>query len=424
MSLKTDRLVGRTPIHYGWIVLIGGTVGSVFTSPGQTAAVSVFIEHLIRDLDLSRSLVSTLYSAGSMAAALLLPLIGVQIDRRGPRLMMAITAGALAAICVYMSYVQGAAMLLLGFWGLRLFGQGSLSLASGTAINLWWVKRRGMVLGISGVIASIVMIGVFPPWIEYLVRRFDWRIAYVILGLTVAAVVIPVALLFIRNRPETYGLEPDGGMGPIPGPRGRVVEEHWTRAEAIRTSAFWLLVFGYMSVAMLHTGISFHLISILSDGGIHETVATVFIPSAISSALFTLLGGYLSDRMRLRYLITISQAMLCVALIFAPTISSLGHAIGFGIMLGTVGGIGQMVQAVAYANYFGRRHLGSIAGLATTMMVFAAALGPMPMGIARDLLGSYDRVLPTMAIIPFAIGIVTLVKLKKPVRRETIEPST
>jgi sugar phosphate permease len=415
MTIKADRLIGRAPFFYGWIILAGGTVGIVFTSPGQTAVVSVFVEHLIRDLEISRSLVSTLYSGGSIAAALLLPVIGSRIDRHGPRLMMAVTAALLAAFCVFMSQVQGAAMLFIGFWGLRLFGQGSLSLASGTAINLWWVRRRGAILGISGFIAAILMNGFFPPWIQYLNRQFDWRTAYTILGVAVAAVVIPAALLFIRNRPEAYGLEPDGQKVENPVLQDDYVEVHWTRPQALRSSAFWLISGSYMSISMLFTGLAFHLVSILGDGGIpEEMVGVVFVASAISTALFTVLGGYLSDRIRLRYLIAIAQAGMGIALIVASTLSSQLHAVGFGILLGSVGGIGQVVQAVSYANYFGRRHLGSIAGFATTMMVFAAALGPMPMGIARDLLGSYGRFLPGLAIIPFVIGLIVLLKLKKP----------
>ncbi|MCP4415201.1 MAG: MFS transporter, partial [Chloroflexi bacterium] len=84
----TDSLVQKSPIFYGWIILVVGTIGLTMTSPGQTYAVSIFVEHFIRDLSLSRSLVSSLYTIGTLTGSFALPFVGRQIDKRGPRLMV------------------------------------------------------------------------------------------------------------------------------------------------------------------------------------------------------------------------------------------------------------------------------------------------------------------------------------------------
>ena len=81
-SFPQSRLVSNSPIFYGWVVLAVGTLGVIMTSPGQTYAVSIFIEHFIEDLGLSRTMVSTLYSLGTVTGSLALPLIGRAIDRR------------------------------------------------------------------------------------------------------------------------------------------------------------------------------------------------------------------------------------------------------------------------------------------------------------------------------------------------------
>ena len=78
-----SRLVDRSPIYYGWIILAAATVGQILTSPGQTSSVSIFIERFIHDLCVSRSLVSSLYTIGTLTASFALPLVGRQIDRRG-----------------------------------------------------------------------------------------------------------------------------------------------------------------------------------------------------------------------------------------------------------------------------------------------------------------------------------------------------
>jgi cyanate permease len=76
--------------------------------------------------------------------------------------------------------------------------------------------------------------------------------------------------------------------------------------------------------------------------------------------------------------------------------------------LGTATGLFRIVSAVAWAHYFGREHLGSISGTATTISVFGAAMGPLPFGVARDLLGSYHGALSILSLLPLALGITSL----------------
>ena len=63
-------LLRRIPFYYGWIILIAGGL-TIFTSaPGQSYVVSVFIDPMIDDLGWSRNLYSSLYTGGSLTAAL------------------------------------------------------------------------------------------------------------------------------------------------------------------------------------------------------------------------------------------------------------------------------------------------------------------------------------------------------------------
>jgi hypothetical protein len=84
------------------------------------------------------------------------------------------------------------------------------------------------------------------------------------------------------------------------------------------------------------------------------------------------------------------------------------HAYAFGIFWGIQSGIEMLVMGVIFANYYGRQHLGAIAGFSSTLLVAASALGPMPFGIARDLMGGYGPVLTTMAILPFSLAFACL----------------
>ncbi len=417
-----SALVNRTPFFYGWVILVIATFGSIMTSPGQTFAVSIFIEHFIRDLGISRSLVSTLYTIGTLCGSLALPLVGRQFDRRGARTLMTVIALLFGLACLYMGYVQNALMLGIGFVLIRMLGQGSLGMVSTNVINQWWVRHRGPVLGLSGTAMALIGVGGAPNLINWLIPLVGWRTTYMLLGALLLLVMTPLAWIFTRNRPEDHGLLPDGAQtsaahsgqsiglgtvvvqGAVP-----VAEENWTRAEAMRTPIFWVFMVGLASLSMLGTGLMFHIVSIFSDNTMSPTLAAaVYVPIAFTTAITNLGSGFLVDRLRLRVLMALALVLQVVSLWMVSSLSSLFLAMTFGVVLGATNGLQRTVSTVAWAKYYGRLHLGSITGVTTTVLVASSALGPMPMGIARDLLGSYGTTLKLLAILPLVLAVATL----------------
>ena len=413
---RPSRLVNASPVYYGWVILAVGTFGGIMASPGQTYAFSAFLDHFITDLELSRSFVSTLYTVGTLTASFVLPYVGRQFDQRGARVMIALMSLLLGLACVYMSFVRNAAMLCIGFFLLRQLGQGSLSLVSKNVINLWWVRRRGLVMGIGGV-AGALLSGLFPYLINTMIPLYGWRFTYVALGAMLILVMLPIGWIFVRDRPEDHGLQPDGldANGEDGEESNAPIEYNWTRAQALRTSSFWLVVAGLASMSMLNTGLTFHIFSVFEDSGLSSAVAaSVFVPIAATGAIVQLLGGLLIGRVSIRLLLAASLGMMSLVLVLAPSLSSLEMAYFFGFCMGVQGGLEMIVSSVVFANFFGRRHLGSIAGFASTLLVGASALGPMPIGVARDLMGGYAAVLSTFAIVPFALAIACLLFCRVP----------
>ena len=121
-----SRVVSGARGYYGWTLLAAATLGMFMTAPGQTLGVSVFLDHIIADLGLTRSTVSLLYTIGTLTGALALPWVGRFIDRRGPRVGVIVIASLFALACAYMSLVTGLVTLLIGFVLIRGLGQGSL----------------------------------------------------------------------------------------------------------------------------------------------------------------------------------------------------------------------------------------------------------------------------------------------------------
>ncbi|AFZ66433.1 MFS transporter [Deinococcus peraridilitoris] len=399
---QSSRVINASPVYYGWVVVAAGTLGVIMTTPGQTVGVSAFLDSIIADLGLSRSSVSLTYMIGTLLGAFSMPFFGRAIDRFGPRTMVTVIAALLALACVGMAFVTNAVTLLLGFTALRALGQGALGLVSVHVINLWFVRRRGLALGISGVGAALAN-AVFPSLIAFLIAVVGWRAGYAWLGALVAFTILPVGAWLYRDQPERFGMVPDGHAGKDE--TQTVVEENFTLAQARRTAMFWLIMGSNVVIAALGTGLIFHHFSILAQGGIgRETAALVFVPIAVVFALTNLAGGLFIDRFSPRALIPVSLLCLTLALLSPLVVASAVTAFIYGALLGVMQGTQSAVASSSWAYYFGRTHLGSIRGFAFTASVAGTALGPLLFALGKDYSGTYTGVLVASAVVPLALA--------------------
>lgn len=208
-STVRKRVPLRTGFYYGWVMVALGGLGVFFSGPGQTYSNAVFIESYIRDFQLDRTTVSSIYSAATLISGLLLFLVGRLIDRLGRRIMLTAAALLLGLACIFNSYVTGPIMLFFGFFMVRYFGQGSLTLIPTTLVSQWFVKYRGRALSFAG-LGVLLSAAFFPPFINAMIDAYGWQTTWRILGIMLIFLFAPVAFYFVRNRPEDVGLLPDG----------------------------------------------------------------------------------------------------------------------------------------------------------------------------------------------------------------------
>lgn len=407
----TSKVIDRTPFHYGWVVLVAATFGMAMTIPGQTVGVSVFLDSIIADLGMGRSAVSAVYTAGTLAGSLSLPFIGRAIDRYGPRASAVVISACFAVACAFMGLVGGLITLLVGFTLIRALGQGALTLVSMHSINIWFVRRRGLAVGLAG-LGFAAATAVFPATIGAAIDRIDWRWTYALLGLMVAAVMIPIGGGLFRHRPELYGLSPEPRNDSDQAPE----EVDYDARQARRTLTFWLFATSGFLTAGLGTGLVFHHFSIMGENGVGRgDAAVMFVGFAFVSAAAHLVTGYLLDRIRPRFLLSGSLTCMAVALLAAPRVATVGAVVAYGVVLGAMQGTGQAIQATVYAHYFGRLHLGAIRGSASAIMIMGTAAGPLLVSIGFDLFGSY---LPGLAITAAAPGLLALVSPLLPLKSD------
>jgi len=332
--------------------------------------------------------------------------------------MVLVISFALGATCLFMGTVSGPIMLVIGFTALRFFGQGSLNLLSGTMINQWWVRRRGTMRGLSGIVTSALAMGLLPGLVRMLITAVGWRYAYAILGGALFAIMAPIGWFTFRRRPEDHGLLPDGDREEVSAERHLDHEVHFTLAEALRTPAFWILAFGIATTSMLSTGLVFHMESIVTDQGLSAAIAAaVFVPMGLVQAILRFPAGVLVDRVPVRYVIALSLVVQAVVMWLATRLASTTAAYVYGATIGVMNVAWGASSAVVWAEYFGREHLGAIGGAGMSIAIGGSALGPMVMGVARDLMGSYIPLFNLIAFLPLALAVASL--LARPPRHET-----
>ncbi len=415
MSAPTDSSQAPESTRFsGWRILALATIAMGLTGPGQTIGVSVFIDHFADDLDLSKNAISAGYAIGTLCGSLTLPTVGRWIDRYGVRRAMTVIASLFALGLTYMSGVQGIVTLTIGFFFIRMLGQGSLSLVSTVTISRWFDRRRGFALGIAMTVSSALM-ALVPVVLSFVIDGVGWRSAWLIASGTIAVLVIPLAWFGIIDRPAAVGQFPDG----LPPSDAERTSEEWgvERSEAIRTRAFWILALATSLASMLVTALNFHQIALLGESGFSETEAAImFLPQVLGTSVGSPGMGIALDRLGTRYAPAVTLVILTGSLLLAGWVSSTAGVIAYAVWLGLQSGMVRTLGAALLPAWFGTRNLGAIQGAMTFIGVLASAAGPIAFALTESATDSFRTSATLWAVVPLTAAFFALSKRPIPTR--------
>jgi len=411
----TDKPPIKTRVFYGWVMVALAGFTLFFSGPGQTFSVSMFIDSYINDFGWTRSTVSGMYSIGTLIAGMLMGVVGGLFDRYGHRKMGTAVASLFGFALLFMSTVRTVPMLLVGFFLIRLLGQGGMSLIGTTLVPQWFIKKRGRAISIVSVFGA-VSLATLPPINTWIIQNFSWQIGWRAWAVVTWVLVAPTIYYLIRTRPEDIGLSPDN-EAYLTKEGFKVTEEvSWTLKEALRTRAFWMILYTVIVPSAIITGCIFHQISILGQAGLTpEKVALISGVISVIRLPLILVAGQLADRIQLRYLLAASQGVLFLMLGTLYAANSVPLVIVYGILMGTQMALQGLIMGVIWPDYYGRKHISTIKG--TTMMagVIGSALGPLPFGFAYDVFGGYTEVVIVSMLFPL-VGTVFALLAKKPAK--------
>ena len=402
-AARSEQHLKKAGIFYGWYIVGVGFLANVASSFALASTLSIFLKPLTAELGISRGVFSLLRSGEGIIAACLAPLVGTLVDRYGGRWLMAIGAAIAAVGFLFLGYIENfgqfaAIRLTLVTFGDVLMGY----MVINVVVAQWFVQRRGRAFAFTSMGVGFAKV-CMPVLAASLLVSIGWRQTWMVFGvLTVTLLVLP-ALLVVKRRPEDMGLFPDGAREPIVADaamgsgktdrKGYLANNSdmvWTRAEAVHSRAFWLLVitFGISSVGV--TGLNLHVYSYVTDLG-HSPVVAATVMSVIASMQLAspLAWGLLAERIDPRYAAMLRFVVQGVGLGLAISTANL-FCLYAGFFLYGIGLGGNMVLPdILWANYFGRLSLGKIRGMGLLISQVLAAIGPPFFGFLFDITGGY-----------------------------------
>ena len=402
----------RLPFFYGWVILAAGTVGVLMSIPGQTMGVSVFTENLLRDLEINRNNLSLAYLAGTLGSGLIITRAGKLYDRYGARKMAFVAGIMLGVVLLYLTRVDVVAglfgriswisvslatfvLLSIGFFGIRFFGQGLMTMVSRNMVMKWFNKQRGLANAVLGIFTALGF-AIAPQILNQVVEKLEWKGAWVFLALIVGVIFAVFVVVIYRDNPVDCGCRADGKTkeGKLRKRPPSLPEKDFTLQEARRTLAFWVFSLSLALSSLYISGLTFHIVSVFESAGMSgEKGLALFIPTSVIAVVVQFACSYISDYIKLKYLLWFFlTGMLLTTFgltqldVFrgAYLLVVIGNGIGWGLYAVLVG--------VTWPRFYGLTNLGAISGASLSFTVIGSALGPYMFSLSQGWTESYALV--------------------------------
>lgn len=370
-------------IRSEWRLLLFGFTMMFGSSLGQTYFIGLFSGEIRAELGLSHGSFGGIYSAATLASAILLLWSGSLIDRMDLQRYAYLVILGLACACAVMAASSGPLLLFLAILGLRQLGQGLMGLTASTTVVRYLDRHPGKANALSGMGYSVSE-AVLPGLVVASLAVMSWRQSWLLWGGMALLVLLPLAWFLLRGHGQRHrdylaGLEAPADPASAPARR------QWSRGEVIRDPAFYLFLPALMAQPMLFTGFMFHQVHLVEQKGWSLPAwAGLYILYALVSTGCKLVAGLLVDRYSAVRLVPLVCLPLGLGLLLLGLFDSFATATAFMCLMGISVGVYSTLSSPFYAELYGTLHLGAIKSLTTSTMVLATAVAPVLMGALAD----------------------------------------
>jgi OFA family oxalate/formate antiporter-like MFS transporter len=398
--------------YYGWNIVAVCILSQVACNGLTYNAYSLFLRGWSAELHTPISLLQLPIAGMGIMCALTSPFIGALADKLPPRRMFAFGLLGMALFMVGISFAKATWQIIALYAGLVPFALGfATAIPANALISRWFVKRRGLALGLSAFGIGIAGV-VLPPIIAAALPAIGWRMIWQAGALLTVAVVLPVVLFTIRNQPTQKE-----GLHYVSGGGGASHHGHghggagWR--EVAKRKAFWLLIAAWLPIMAINGGVGQNLAPYAASHGFATESAGALISVFSLAHLVATLGlGILSDRFGNR----IPFAGLAVVVSAGAATLAFGDGLPaafVGAALVGLGGGWATLLAAGMAAEFGADGFGRAFGLAMAFIPISA-LVPFVIAKTQEVTGSYAPALIGVSVVVLiGGGLILLLKERR-----------
>ncbi|UCD58324.1 MAG: MFS transporter [Candidatus Hydrogenedentota bacterium] len=402
----------RRKIFYGWWIVTATNIICMLGFGTWLYCFGVFFKPMMSEFGWTRAMTAAAYSFRGIQGGFAAPVVGWAVDKYGPRIVVFI-GGVIAGLGFILMCTINSLVAFYMIYGILLsIGMSAmLYIPAMTAIANWFVRMRSRALSILAVGAGIGGF-VCAPAAAVLITRYGWRVSFVVMGITIWVVVLPLSLI-LRKKPEDIGLRPDGDPPahayakeaapildesiPAPSP-----ERDWTLRQALASRTYYILAFAFFLAAMTHATVIVHAVPALTDAGISPERAAFSIGLAtLLSIIGRLLFGWLGDFLNKRYLFMVTYSIEAVGVLVLMNAHAMGSVYLFAALFGIGFGGTIPLNPAIRGQYFGRAAFGKIQGSMAPIMMMGSVLGPPFVGHLFDSSGTYRTGFLIIALLQF-----------------------
>jgi len=404
-------------LFYGYWIVVAGFVASVLNSGLGFYGYSVINKPIGDYFGWSRSEVTAAFLFYSVAVAVASFGVGRLIDRRGPRQVLLLGVVVMSLTLALLSQTSA----LWNFYLLHLFlGIGAAltgSIAVSINISSWFYRLRGTMQGIAFIGIGIGGMVIAPLLGNYVIPSIGWSGGYLIMAGVLMALMLPLVLWVIKDRPQQKGVLPygweDTGMPGGSDSEAQAVTGYSFK-DTTATVAFWMVALTVAIYGMSMTAALHNQVSMLTVQGFTAREAVVAVGGVgLFSAVGKLVFGYLCDRIDPKYAIAISYVLVAGSLIALIQANSLYQVWLYVALMGLGMGGWAPNLAMLSSGYFGLKHFGTVLGAFHMFFLGGEAFGPVIAGFFYDQTGSYRMIL-TVFMVLCLVSIPLIVIIRRP----------
>jgi sugar phosphate permease len=421
----------RPRIFYGWYMVAASIAANTIFSAAYFQGFGVLILPMERTFGWDRWVISAAMSLRQLESGIVSPVVGFLLDRFSARKLIFWSAVISAVGFIGLGFTNG---IVAFFFFFVVSSVGASGVSHGVTwpviISRWFRRNRGLATGlaVTGPIFGSPIV-ILNAQIE---EAYGWRVVLIGYGILVLVGVTLLSML-VRDRPEPYGLLPDGdppeesaSSERSTGRSPRRPDSGLTLHAVLRTKEFWLFTTYLSGTFTVNSAVQVHMIPYFQqDIGLTAAWAAVVMSMVfIISGIGRVGGGYLLDKMDYRLVLAVVAAMMGFSLLYLQLadVDTVSATLPFALMFGVSFGCLVPMRGAVGSIMFGTRSIGGVLGLLQGAPIAAGVIGPLVMGVIFDRNGNYSvaiwgLIVVSALMVPLSLLMASPSELAKRIRQ-------